>query len=306
MNAPFLPARLVPQHPDAALQVITDAAERRLAFLLAGRNSTDLRRVATAAGLLDRSMPGRAYHDLPEGLSALAAGDPHFPALLAALLLAKIRSRRVTRAVPDTVIPELSRQALRILAQDAPSLDDDAFRKDLSICLLLSFPCVAQVVEESGGVPRRAVLSGTLGQALRVLRHFASTGWPGGPYLEIHTHTPMLDGFTPAGWERCYELTADLLRLRPDCQGLVGGSWFYDPELAEISPRLSYLADTPLAGGAFRVRLGCSAADTDLATATSPSRRRLVAEGRYTPTRWLLIWPRAALLAWVDARKGGV
>ena len=186
---------------------------------------------------------------------------------------------------------------------DAPSVGDDAFRKDLSMCLLLSFPCVAQLVEQTGQIPRRALTTGNVLQTLRLGRHFAATGLKAGPYLEIHTHTPMLSSFNPEGWERCYDLVAELLAMRPECPGMVGGSWFYDPALARVTPRLTYLADSPIAGGAFRVRLGSAADDMELATATSDTRRKLVADGTYTPTRWLLIWPREALLARLAARK---
>jgi hypothetical protein len=207
------------------------------------------------------------------------------------------------RPVPNAVLPELRRQALRILALEAPTLDDDAFRKDLSICLLLSFHCVAQVVEETGVIPRRALLAGGPAQALRLGAWFAATGLRSGRYLEVHTHTPMLGDFNPAGWERCYELVAELLKARPNCLGMIGGSWFYDPALGGISPRLTYLTTMPIRGGAFRVRLGASKEDAALATATSPTRRALVAAGKYVPARWLLIWPRRALLGWVAQRR---
>ena len=292
--------------PTEALADIAHAAERRIAELQAGRTPDLMRRVDTAVALLDRTMPQRGYSDLPEELSALAADDAGFAPLLAARLLAGIAERRPARALPNAVLPDLRRQAMRILTLDAPSLDDDAFRKDLSICLLLSFPCIAQVVEQTGRLPRRALTAGGIGQAMRLAQYLAATGFRSGPYLEIHTHTPMLDGFNPEGWERCYELVAELLALRPNFLGMIGGSWFYDPALAVISPRLTYLADTPIAGGAFRVRFGASESDTELATATSPTRRKLVEEGRYVPTRWLLIWPREAMLAWAAARKGDV
>lgn len=290
--------------PTDALAAITRAAEDRIGALQANCAPDLIGRVDSAIALLDRAMPGRRYQDLPEEVADLAAGDAAFPALLAARLLAGVAARRPTRLVPDAVLPELWRQATRILAAGAQTLDDDAFRKDLSICLLLSFPCVAQVVEQTGGISRRALTSGGAGQALRLGAYLARTGLRAGPYLEIHTHTPMLDGFNEAGWERCYELVADVLALRPDCPGMVGGSWFYDPALAAISPRLAYLADTPIGGGAFRVRLGAFAEDTELATATSASRRALVEAGTYVPTKWLLIWPRRALLAWAAARRG--
>jgi hypothetical protein len=268
--------------------------------LAAGRGA-DLALLEAAADLLQSRMPGRGYGDLPAGLSAMAAGDPRFGAKLSALLLSRAAARQATRAVPDTVVPEVARQAWRILTLETPSLDDDVFRKDISICLLLAFPCVAQVIEESGGVPRSAVLSGSAAQAVRLLGNFAVSGWRRRPYLEMHTHTPMLDGFNPAGWDRCCRMAADLLRRRTDCLGLLSGSWYFDPAVAVISPRLAYVAGVPLAGGAFRARLGASAEDTELATAASVTRRQLVADGHYTPTRWLLVWPRASLLAWADA-----
>ncbi len=286
------------------LPAIAKAAEARVAALTAGRGADWLSRVDAAVELLERAMPGRGYQHLPDEVFDLAGGDPAFPALLAARLLSGISARRWARRVPDSVVPEVARQARRILDLAAPSLDDDAFRKDLSICLLLSLPCVAQVVEETGAIPRRALTTGGIGQAIRLGGYLAATGMRSGPYFEIHTHTPMLGDFNPAGWERCYELVADMLAARPEVLGMVGGSWFYDPALAGISPRLSYLADTPIAGGAFRVRLGASAEDTELATATSQSRRALVEAGTYVPTRWLLIWPRNALLARASGRRG--
>ncbi len=292
--------------PARPLAEITRAAERRVAALAAGRNPALLARVDAAIALLDQTMPGRGHRDLPAELFPLVGDDAGFVPLLAARLLAGIAARRPARAVPDPVLPELQRQAMRILTLDAASLDDDGFLKDLSICLLLSFPCGAQVVEQTGCLPRMALPSGGITQAMQLARHLAATGYRPGPYLEIHTHTPMLGDFNPAGWERCYKLVADLLALRPDCLGMIGGSWFYDPALAMISPRLTYLADTPIAGGAFRIRLGHSEADTGHATATSPTRRKLVAEGRYLPTRWLLIWPREALLTWAASRTGAI
>jgi hypothetical protein len=151
--------------------------------------------VDQAIALLDRVMPGRRHQDLPPELYDLAAAGELFLPLLTARLLAGTFARRLIRPVPNAVLPELRRQALRILALEAPTLDDDAFRKDLSICLLLSFHCVAQVVEETGVIPRRALLAGGPAQALRLGAWFAATGLRSGRYLEVHTHTPMLGDF---------------------------------------------------------------------------------------------------------------
>jgi len=253
--------------------------------------------VQDAVRALAIAMPGRPYHDIPHAILAASRANPHFTAMLHAALIARLPARAVSMAIPEPVLPELTRQAVRILHGAPTTLDDDAARKDVSICLALSLPCVAQLVEETGTILRGAARHRGPGQH-QLIRQLLHTGFRRGPYLEIHTHTPMLHGFTEAGWTRCYTLIADILRARPQLLGMVGGSWFYDPALATISPRLAYLAELPMAHGAFRVRAGRSAEDAALATATSPTRRALMAAGKYTPERWQLIWPRAALLDW--------
>ena len=300
----MMPTRATLQPATLGLEQIAAIAAHRFTILAADLDAAAIQQVDEAVELLERVMPNRRYQDVPETVTALGAGIRNFPQLLAAHLLSHVDLRATTHRIPDAVVPELGIEAMRILRQEDSSIEDDVFRKDLSICLLLSFPCVAQVVEQTGGIPLRALTTGGIGQAARMVRHLTATGWRKGPYLEIHTHTPMLPGFTPKGWDQCYMLVAELLKQRPDCLGMVGGSWFYDPALAEVSPRLRYLAETPIDGGAFRVRLGTSEEDAELATATSATRRTLVEEGKYVPTRWLLIWPRKALLNWAAARAG--
>lgn len=257
-------------------------------------------RAEEAARILGIVMPGRRYGDLPA--EVVAATDlPGVTPILFATLLATLPTRLPALRVPDDLLPELAAEAARILGGLPDDLAADADRKDLSIALGLSLPCVAQLIEAAGTIDRRAAIA----QPFRpgVLRHLLATRCAEGPYLEIHTHTPMLSGFTEPGWRRCYQLAAALLRARPRALGVVGGSWFYDPAVARISPRLAYLSDLPLAAGAFRVRIGASAEDRALATATSPSRRALAEAGRYTPEKWQLVWPREALLDWAEREE---
>ncbi len=251
------------------------------------------------------AMPGRPYSDIPPAILALARSNAGFTALLFATLIAHLAARAASLGVPTSILPELATQAARILAACPENLDSDAARKDVAICLGLALPCAAQLVEETGTIMRRAVLPTVFAGNLALARQLVRTRFRAGPYLEIHTHTPMLPAFNAAGWTRCYHLIADILRAKPHVLGMVGGSWFYDPQLAAISPRLAYLADLPLAHGALRVHVGAKAADLELATATSPSRRALVEQGTYAPQRWQLIWPRDALLAWSDQHRDG-
>ena len=79
---------------------------------------------------------------------------------------------------------------------------------------------------------------------------------------------------------------------------MAGTSWFYDPALPAISPRLAYLQSTPLANGAHLVRHGPGADHTARATETSPTRKALVASGSYVPIAGTIMWPRSDLLSW--------
>ena len=79
---------------------------------------------------------------------------------------------------------------------------------------------------------------------------------------------------------------------------MFGASWFYDPVLATVSPRLGYLRDVPLNGGAklFFVEKGGAALANSLST--SPTRRKLYEEGKYVPTTYMMAWGRKAQSAW--------
>ena len=79
---------------------------------------------------------------------------------------------------------------------------------------------------------------------------------------------------------------------------MAGTSWFYDPQLETVSPRLSYLRARPIERGAFIVRSGTLPFDIQSATAKSENRRRLYEAGKYIPVAYTLLWPREKLLAW--------
>ena len=69
-------------------------------------------------------------------------------------------------------------------------------------------------------------------------------GWR--PWLETHTEARDLSDFNEAGWERNWAAAAALLKTRPELAGVIGSSWFFDPPLEAISPRLTYLRTTPV------------------------------------------------------------
>ncbi len=81
---------------------------------------------------------------------------------------------------------------------------------------------------------------------------------------------------------------------------MFAGSWFYDPSLAKISPRLAYLHTEPCKYGARLFKLGTSQDAIRLALLKSATRRQLYEDGKYTPTQYAILWLRKHMLRWQE------
>jgi len=125
----------------------------------------------------------------------------------------------------------------------------EVYVKDLQCYTGRIVPCGAQLADLRSGFGRRLLVAGGLARIPGNAKFLLAAGLSGS-YIQIHTHTPTLSEFNEPGWEACYLCIADLCRNIPTLSGFTGGSWFYDPALETVSPRLSYLRHTPLAGGA--------------------------------------------------------
>ncbi len=124
-----------------------------------------------------------------------------------------------------------------------------------------------------------------------------------GTLYRMHTDSndPLLMAdFNEEGWTRFFRRTAKLLQSN-SVMGVIGASWFYDPALREISPRLTYLRSLIVDNGGISMKLGTSTNEVESATRTSETRRRLYEKGEYLPTAYALIWLRDDLLAWAGA-----
>jgi hypothetical protein len=176
---------------------------------------------------------------------------------------------------------------------------EDRFRKQLGVCNLTLIPAGAQKIHLDT-LPRTLLVKHPLGSA-RLVAELGGVQ----PIYQMHTDSndpELMADFNPEGWARFYRRTAELLEIYPRVRGVFGSSWFFDPELESISPRLTYLRTLVTHNGGRLFRLGSSAQSTADATAKSQTRRRLVAEGRYSPISYLLIWPSRPLVEW--ARSG--
>ncbi len=184
------------------------------------------------------------------------------------------------------------------------SYDRDHWAKDVRFTLVHSVPGArTQTIDLSSPLgPGQVVRSSLQGHGWSPLaRYVGVQGWRK-PWLEVHTESRHTEDFTEAGWDQAWASAAEICKRRPDLAGMIGSSWFYDPPLETISPRLAYLRLNPLKGGAFIIHQGPGEIHSERAGATSPTRRAMIESGEYRPASWLVGWPRDALIAWADRR----
>jgi len=232
-----------------------------------------------------------------------------FNRALVAQVASNLRLRLPELELPPAVldlVPSALGQLHEFLSERHAGYDlgDDCFLKDVRLAAGWTVPCGAKVVDlrcqVSVPVSLLAALRGRSPQvALRALR-------PGNhpPWFEQHTDSRYLDEFDEAGIDDVYLRVASMLRRHPGVGGLTAYSWFYDPQLDEISPRLSYLYRRPLERGAVLLRGRTSGYDVKNATARSQTRKRLYEAGRYKPVGHRILWFRRDILRWADQADG--
>lgn len=255
--------------------------------------------------------PFLGYSRLPEGfvracekLQARLGSDAFsdFLQLLLVQMASEFDARFAASALGEAFLPEFESNLTRILDRAArpedwrASLSDDVFLKDLGIARQVLIPCVSHLIYRHSGVPRRLLARQTLPCLIRAATYLTLRTGGVRPFLENHVHLAMVEHFNPAGRERCYGLIARLLELWPEAKGLVGGSWYYDPHVGRVTPKLAYLHDVPARKGAIFLRIGSQSDQVAGALARSQTRRRLHETGQYRPMSYLMVWSRADIL----------
>lgn len=172
---------------------------------------------------------------------------------------------------------------------------DDVYWKDLGIARQQLFPAGPIVVEAYSGFGFKQGLSRHLFQSISFLKLLLISGGRRG-YYQIHTHTQLLSEFNEKGWVNAYTGIAEMLIKYRNIKGVFGAAWFRDPQVAKISPRLTYLHKTPSENGAKLFYAGDDFSGN--AFAKSKTRLKLYNEGKYVPKSYLMIWPRKELIAW--------
>ncbi|MBJ7485509.1 hypothetical protein [Brevundimonas sp.] len=279
-----------------------------------------LNRVLTAS--VEAVYPARASashwnFDLPSHAADEALGADATDAMRRALVatwVLEMAERVETAALPVEVhelypfwLDKLAAFLTEAADGDA-EYDRDHYAKDVRFALVLSVPgAKTQTIDLSSPMgPGQVVRNGRDGYGWsQVLAYAKAQGWKK-PWLEVHTESRHTDDFTEAGWDRAWATAAAICKTRPELAGMIGSSWFYDPPLETISPRLAYLRVNPLKGGAFIIHQGPAPIHSERCGATSPTRRAMIESGEYLPRSWLVAWPKSTLIPWAEARKAAL
>jgi len=254
----------------------------------------------------DFDQPGHRAEEALQAAFGPALTDDHRRALVALWAL-EMPARVPAADLPPEVLelyPEWIQRLADFLTAAADPYDRDFWAKDVRISLVLSVPGArTQMIDLSSPMgPGQVLRHAREGWGWSVIPAYAAAqAWK--PWLEVHTESRELSDFNEAGWDRAWATAAEILRRRPHMAGMLGSSWFYDPPLEQISPRLAYLRLNPLKHGAFMVHQGPGEIHTLRASTSSPTRKALIEEGKYTARSWIVAWPRAALIRWADGRK---
>jgi hypothetical protein len=175
-------------------------------------------------------------------------------------------------------------------------MSHDNYCKELTICLHHLIPTGGQLIDPGSGVPRSLLIRPPLLSIPKKVGYVTLICRGYRPFAEFHTHERMRHLFTPAGWEYCFRRLPAVFRSYPELRGVVGGSWFFDPQIETISPNLSFVRDVSRRWGAMFLHAGVAPDGAGGAFAMSPHRRDLYNRGMYLPTIYFMVAAKSRIL----------
>jgi hypothetical protein len=158
---------------------------------------------------------------------------------------------------------------------------------------------------ERTGIPRRWLLNAHGVSRLRVAQHIA-VGM-GGFRPVWQTHLPPLppgEHLLESAYVRSHLEIARALPRHPAIRGIASSSWYYDPDVAAVSPHLEYIPRLLAGNGCLCFEVPNDDAMRESALRTSRTRRIAHGRGEYTPRAYARLWSRAAILRWAEKQPG--
>ena len=198
----------------------------------------------------------------------------------------------------ETVIYDCKNQP-----NDYYDCNKDFFQKDLSICSLKLIPVGGAWALEKAKIGRRFLFTAGLKQFIKSSKFLLLKMKGFKPFYALHLIDRFIEKFNSSERVKCFIRIADLLEIHNEIRGIYGKSWFYDPEVARISPNLSYVRKSMLENGAEDFKIGSTQFDINNATSKSNIRKNLYCQGKYFPTAYYVIWPRKELITWAKNEK---
>jgi hypothetical protein len=101
---------------------------------------------------------------------------------------------------------------------------------------------------------------------------------------------------------RSYHRMARSMERQPEIRGLITASWLHSPDTFTVSPHLAWLNKVFVENGGHVLSLGPADIDSGVLH-RSPERQQAYDAGTFKPTEALVIWPRAAMLAWAAGHE---
>ncbi len=177
--------------------------------------------------------------------------------------------------------------------------DHVRYREMARIVTLRRFPA-GQFHWELAGFPRSWVTKTPT--VFSLLRHIATKMGGFSPLFELHLNDRRKNKLMLLEKESnfTYYRAARSLEKQPAIKGVMSASWFFCKETAETTPRLGWLREVPLSGGAKIFDLGPAPSDSGFLIG-SEERRSLYEQGSYKPQVSCFLWSRADLIAWANA-----
>lgn len=260
----------------AILQKVGDDASSRLALL----------QLPSSVGSTEGSIP-------PNALSRyllLRAAETALP-LVAKLPVSEVVKSLIYREFNFFAAPGRGYESLF-------DLTNYSFSAMAKIATLRRFPA-GQLDWELSGLPRswllkvpRKRLPGLLNFVLTEMKGFS-------PALFTHVarHRPGRLVFLEKEIKKSYYRTIRSMELQPAVKGVLSSSWFYSPEIGQVSPHLDWMPRFFEENGGWVSTMGIAPHNSGV-FARSPERMHSFKNKEFTPKLGLVLWPRHAALHW--------
>lgn len=158
---------------------------------------------------------------------------------------------------------------------------------------------------ERAGIPRRWIVQAPGRQRIRLAQYIGIRLRGFKPIWQTHLpKQPEGVHLTEREFTRSHLEIARALRRQPGIRGIASSSWYYDPEIAAVSPHLGFIRELLEPNGCFVFEIPCDEGMSESALYASRARQRAYAEGRYRPRSFARLWSRDALLGWAERQAG--